>query len=81
MAAIKGKRGFALAQVVAQILAHYGDIAGVVQYIVNDLKCGSHGLAVFGAGQFPAGLRAGQDGKACAGFEQFGGLGANDLCR
>ena len=46
------QRGFAFAQVVAQVLAHDGGVAGVVQHVVDHLKGGAQGLSVVGAGGF-----------------------------
>lgn len=62
----QGQGAFAFAQVVAQVLAHFLGVAGVVQHIVDDLESRSQGLAIGGAGLFHFGVAPASTAASCA---------------
>jgi hypothetical protein len=74
----QGQGRLAFAQVVADVLADLGGVAGVVEHVVDQLEGGAQRAAVFAGGVDLGVVRAGDQGAQLGGrFEQLGGLGAD----
>jgi hypothetical protein len=76
----KWQGSFAFPQIVAEVFAHFGGIALVIQNIVNDLKSSAQGLTIVCASFFQLRRSLRQDGcQTRAGLKQFGGFRPNDV--